>query len=231
MTTMTETAYAAGVPLPARVGALRALQQTGSLAWRTLVQIKHNPFELMDFSIQPIMFLLLFVYVFGGALGGTTHDYLQYVLAGIIVQNSLFTTMNTAIGLATDLQKGFSSRLRALVLLFAVGSLMGFRAETGPLAILGAAGLVLVLAIATCTRPFCRDEPGFRPPRGPSPGRKARRTRSRDREQVLRYRAGAVGAGAFPAAVRGFRARRAARGSSGRPGLRARLLRCSSGLS
>jgi oleandomycin transport system permease protein len=171
MTTMTETAYAAGVPLPARVGALRALQQTGSLAWRTLVQIKHNPFELMDFSIQPIMFLLLFTYVFGGALGGTTHDYLQYVLAGIIVQNSLFTTMNTAIGLATDLQKGFSSRLRALpiarfaplagrivadlakqawaiALLFVVGMIMGFRPETSVLSVLLAAGLVMVLALA-----------------------------------------------------------------------------------
>jgi oleandomycin transport system permease protein len=158
-------------PLPARVGPVPALQQTCSLAWRTLVQIKHNPFELMDFSIQPIMFLLLFVYVFGGALGGTTHDYLQYVLAGIIVQNALFTTMNTAVGLSTDLEKGFSSRLRALpiarfaplagrivadlakqawaiALLFAVGTLMGFRVETNPLAALAGAGLVLVVALA-----------------------------------------------------------------------------------
>jgi oleandomycin transport system permease protein len=158
-------------PLPARVGPLRAVQQTCSLAWRTLVQVKHNPFELMDFSVQPIMFLLLFVYVFGGALGRSPHHYLQYVLAGIIVQNALFTTLNTAVGLSTDLEKGFSSRLRALpiarfaplagrivadlakqawafALLFAVGSLMGFRAGTGPLAVLAAAGLVLVVALA-----------------------------------------------------------------------------------
>src|SRR5580658_8356198 len=103
-----------GALLPARVGPLRAVQQTCSLAWRTLVQVKHNPFELMDFSIQPIMFLLLFVYVFGGAISGSPHDYLQYVLPGIIVQNSLFTTLNTATGLSTDLDKGLSSRLRAL---------------------------------------------------------------------------------------------------------------------
>src|SRR5580693_216892 len=150
-----------GAPLPARVGPLQAVQQTCSLAWRTLVQVKHNPFELMDFSVQPIMFLLLFVYVFGGAISGSSHDYLQFVLPGIIVQNSLFTTMNTAVGLSTDLDKGFSSRLRALpiarfaplagriiadvakqawaiALLYAVGMIMGFRVGTNPLAVLAA---------------------------------------------------------------------------------------------
>jgi len=170
MSTMTETTTTTA-PLPARVGPLRAVQQTCSLAWRTLVQIKHNPFELMDFSVQPIMFLLLFVYVFGGALGGSPHDYLQYVLAGIIVQNSLFTTLNTAVGLATDLDKGFSSRLRALpiarfaplagrivadvakqawaiALLYAVGTALGFRAGSGPLGVLAAAGLILVCTLA-----------------------------------------------------------------------------------
>lgn len=164
MTMMTTT-------LPGRVSPLQAVRQTCSLAWRTLVQVKHNPFELMDFSVQPIMFLLLFVYVFGGAISGSSHGYLQYVLAGIIVQNSLFTTMNTAVGLATDLDKGFSSRLRALpiarfaplagriiadiakqawaiALLYAVGTLMGFRVGTNPLAVLAAAGLVLVCALA-----------------------------------------------------------------------------------
>src|ERR1700761_3613526 len=160
-----------GGPLPARVGPLQAVQQTCSLAWRTLVQVKHNPFELMDFSVQPIMFLLLFVYVFGGAISGSSHEYLQYVLAGIIVQNSLFTTLNTAVGLSTDLDKGFASRLRALpiarfaplagriiadvakqawavALLIAVGSIMGFRAQTSPLAVLAAAALVLVCTLA-----------------------------------------------------------------------------------
>jgi ABC transporter DrrB family efflux protein len=166
MSTMTVTA-----PLPARVSLLAAIQQTCSLAWRTLVQVKHNPFELIDFSVQPIMFLLLFVYVFGGAISRSPHDYLQYVLAGIIVQNSLFTTMNTATGLSTDLDKGFSSRLRALpiarfaplagriiadvvkqawaiALLFAVGAIMGFRPTTNPLAVLAAGGLVLLCTLA-----------------------------------------------------------------------------------
>src|ERR1700734_4336461 len=94
-----------GAPLPARVGPLQAVLPTCSLAWRTLVQVKHHPFELMDFSVQPIMFLLLFVYVFGGAVSGSPHDYLQFVLPGIIVQNSLFTTLNTPTGLSPDLAK------------------------------------------------------------------------------------------------------------------------------
>jgi len=165
------TTPASTAPLPARVGPVRAVQQTCSLAWRTLVQIKHNPFELMDFSVQPIMFLLLFVYVFGGAISGSPHEYLQYVLPGIIVQNSLFTTLNTATGLSTDLDKGFSSRLRALpiarfaplagriiadvakqawaiALLYAVGSALGFRPTTSALAVLAAVGLVLVCTLA-----------------------------------------------------------------------------------
>jgi hypothetical protein len=86
--------------LAPRVGPLAGLRQTFSLSWRTLVQVKHNPGELIDFSVQPVMFLLLFTYVFGGAIGGSPHAYLQFALAGIIVQNSLFTTLNTATGLA-----------------------------------------------------------------------------------------------------------------------------------
>jgi oleandomycin transport system permease protein len=149
------------------------LRQTASLSWRTLLQIKHNPAELIDFSIQPVMFLLLFVYVFGGAIGGGgTHAYLIYVLPGIIVQNSLFTTLNTATGLADDLEKGFFDRLRslpiarfaplagriladlvkqawAIAMLLGIGAIMGFR--TGPdgaLGVLATFALVLIGALA-----------------------------------------------------------------------------------
>ena len=157
--------------LPARVGPLRSVQQTCSLAWRTLVQIKHNPAELIDFSIQPVMFLLLFTYVFGGAIGGSPHAYLMFALPGIMVQNSLFTTLNTATGLSTDLEKGFFDRLRslpiarfaplsgriladlakqtwALVMLLVLGTILGFRVGTGPLGVLAAFGLVLVCTLA-----------------------------------------------------------------------------------
>jgi ABC transporter DrrB family efflux protein len=157
--------------LAPRVGPLDGLRQTLSLSWRTLVQVKHNPFELIDFSVQPVMFLLLFTFVFGGAIGGSPHAYLMFALPGIIVQNSLFTTLNTATGLSTDLEKGFFDRLRslpiarfaplsgriladmakqawAIAMLLVIGIILGFRVGTGPLGVLAAAGLVLVCTLA-----------------------------------------------------------------------------------
>jgi oleandomycin transport system permease protein len=157
--------------LAPRVGPIQGLRQTFSLAWRTLVQIKHNPAELIDFSIQPVMFLLLFTFVFGGAIGGSPKAYLMFALPGIIVQNALFATLNTATGLSTDLEKGFFDRLRslpiarfaplsgrmladiakqawALVMLLGLGLILGFRVGTGPLGVLAAFGLVLVVTLA-----------------------------------------------------------------------------------
>ena len=78
------------------------------------MQIKHNPMELLDLSIQPIMFLLLFTYVFGGAISGSTGDYLQFALPGLLVQNVLFATLATGVGLNTDITKGVFDRLRSL---------------------------------------------------------------------------------------------------------------------
>ena len=160
--------------LTPRVGLAGGLRQTFSLAWRTLVQIRHNPFELVDFSVQPVMFLLLFTYVFGGAIGGSPHAYLMFALPGIIVQNSLFTTLNTATGLSTDLKEGFFDRLRslpiarfaplsgriladlakqtwAIALLLGIGAIMGFRFGPDtrqPLGALAATGLVLLSTLA-----------------------------------------------------------------------------------
>jgi oleandomycin transport system permease protein len=155
----------------ARVSPLDGLRHTGTLAWRTLVQIRHNPMELMDYSIQPLMFVLLFTYVFGGAISGSTGAYLAFALPGIIVQNALFTTLNTGVGLSTDLSKGVFDRLRSLpiarsaplagrivadiakqawsmALLLAVGAAIGFRVGTGPLGVLGALALLVAVALA-----------------------------------------------------------------------------------
>ena len=154
-----------------RIRPIVAVRNTGTLAWRTLVQIKHNPFELIDFSVQPIMFLVLFTYVFGGAIAGSTSEYLVFGLPGIIVQNLLFATMNTGVGLNTDITGGVFDRLRSLpiarfsplagriladvikqawavALLLAVGTMLGFRFGTGPLDVLAAFGLLLVFAFA-----------------------------------------------------------------------------------
>ncbi|MCC5794092.1 MAG: ABC transporter permease [Chromatiales bacterium] len=156
---------------PADGGLLAGLRQTGTLAWRTLLQIRHNPWELGDFSIQPVLFLLLFLFVFGGAIAGSTADYLQFILPGVIVMNMVFVTVYVGHGLNTDLTKGMFDRLRALpiarwaplagrivadlvkqawsiILLLGVGFLLGFRLGTSPLGLLGMALLVLTVALA-----------------------------------------------------------------------------------
>ncbi|MEV0593607.1 ABC transporter permease [Nonomuraea cavernae] len=168
------TAVTTLAPPPAvsrRVGLGATIQQTFTLAWRSLVQIKHNPWELLDLSIQPIMFLLLFTYVFGGAISGSTGDYLQFALPGLLVQNALFYTLSTAIGLNTDITKGVFDRLRSLpiarvaplagriiadtfkqvwafALLVGFGLVLGFRVTTSLVGLVGALALLVVVALA-----------------------------------------------------------------------------------
>jgi oleandomycin transport system permease protein len=156
---------------PRRATPAQWVSQSITMAWRSLVQIKHNPSELLDLSIQPIMFVLLFTFVFGGAIGGSTDAYLQFSLGGLIAQNALFLTVYTATGLATDLQKGTFDRFRSLpiarsaplsgrimgdvvrqlwslVVLLAVGVALGFRITTSPVAVLAAFGLLVVFTVA-----------------------------------------------------------------------------------
>lgn len=166
------TASAPHAPeLAPRVSPSEGLRQTMTLAWRTLVQIRHNPWELGDFSFQPIMFVLMFTYVFGGAISGSTGDYLTFALPGIVVMNMLFVTMYVGMGLNTDLTKGVFDRLRSLplarwaplagritadlvkqawsiVLLLGVGMILGFRIGTSVVEVLAAAALILVFALA-----------------------------------------------------------------------------------
>ena len=91
-----------------------ALSATATLAWRAMLKIKHVPFQLFDVTITPIMFTLLFTYMFGGALGGTPTAYIQYLLPGILVQTIVFITVYTGVGLNTDIQKGLYDRFRSL---------------------------------------------------------------------------------------------------------------------
>ncbi len=169
MTTLTQTAPA--VVVPPRVGLTATLRHTLTLAWRSLVQIKHNPMELLDLSVQPIMFLLLFTYVFGGAIAGSTGEYLQFSLPGLVAQNMLFATLTTAIGLNTDITKGVFDRLRSLpiarsaplagriiadtlkqvwafALFLGLGIVLGFRVQTSVVGVLGALALLLTFALA-----------------------------------------------------------------------------------
>jgi ABC-2 type transport system permease protein/oleandomycin transport system permease protein len=154
-----------------RVGPRLGLKHTMTLAWRSLVQIKHNPMELLDLSVQPIMFVLLFTYVFGGAIFHSTGEYLQFALPGVIVQTVLFATLTTGVGLNTDLTKGVFDRLRslpiarsaplagrivadtvkqtwAIALLLGVGMILGFRIHTNAVSALAGVALLLVFSLA-----------------------------------------------------------------------------------
>lgn len=155
----------------ARAKPSSALSATGTLAWRALLKIKHVPFQLFDVTVTPIMFTLLFTYMFGGALAGSPTVYIQFLLPGILVQTIIFITVYTGVGLNTDIQKGLYDRFRSLpmwqpapiigalagdlfrysvasALIVVLGVILGFRPAAGIVGVLLAFGLVLVFAFA-----------------------------------------------------------------------------------
>jgi ABC-2 type transport system permease protein len=157
--------------LRARAGHSSAWSATTTLAWRAMLKIKHVPFQLFDATITPIMFTLLFTYMFGGALAGSPKVYIQFLLPGILVQTILFITVYTGVGLNTDIQKGLFDRFRSLpiwqpapilgalvgdvarysiagMLIIVLGLILGFRPAGGVVGVLLAFGLVLVFAFA-----------------------------------------------------------------------------------
>ncbi len=87
---------------------------TLTIARRNLLHIRANPEQLVEMTIQPLMFLVLFVYVFGGAIAGSSREYLQFALPGILVQGIAFTPFTTALGLNSDFTKGLIDRFRSL---------------------------------------------------------------------------------------------------------------------
>ena len=152
-------------PAPARrIGGRRALANALTLAWRNVAQLRHSPEKLIDVTLMPIIFLLLFLYVFGGAVAGSTHAYLELLLPRLVAQMAMFATMNLGTALSEDIHKGVFDRFRSLpiarsspltgavlgdtvrfIVVMAVltgfGSALGFRFHTSPLAVLAAFGL------------------------------------------------------------------------------------------
>ncbi|HEY6560150.1 MAG TPA: ABC transporter permease [Polyangiaceae bacterium] len=148
-----------------------ALSAVVTLAWRAMLKIKHLPFQLFDVTITPIMFTLLFTYVFGGALAGSTDAYIQFLLPGILVQTIIFITVYTGMGINSDIQKGLFDRFRSLpmwqpapvlgalagdvfrysvasLLIIGLGYILGFRPGAGVLGVLLAFLLVLLFSFA-----------------------------------------------------------------------------------
>ena len=101
----------ASTPRPPRASAAGAAIAFG---WRGMLKVRHVPEQLLDVTITPVMFLLMFTYLFGGAIEGSTGEYLDYVLPGILVMSVLFTTVYSGVALNTDLTKGVVDRFRSL---------------------------------------------------------------------------------------------------------------------
>ena len=152
-------------------GLAMALSDTVVLAKRNLLRIPRAPDLLLSFTVQPILFVLLFVYVFGGAISTPGYDYVDFLMPGIIVQTICFGGFVTALGLAEDLKKGLIDRFRSLpiarsavlagrtladvatniislAIMLAVGVLVGFSFDNGVLEILAGVGLLLLFGYA-----------------------------------------------------------------------------------
>jgi ABC-2 type transport system permease protein len=101
----------ASTPRPPRPGPLSTALTFG---WRGMLKVKHVPEQLLDVTVTPVMFLLMFTYLFGGAIAGSTSAYLDYTLPGLLVMSVLFTTVYSGVSLNTDLTKGVVDRFRSL---------------------------------------------------------------------------------------------------------------------
>jgi ABC-2 type transport system permease protein len=112
-------------PRPPRASARAAVMTFG---WRGMLKVKHVPEQLLDVTITPVMFTLMFTYLFGGAIAGSTSEYLQYILPGILVMSVLFVTVYSGVALNTDVTKGVVDRFRTLPIARPtplIGSLLG----------------------------------------------------------------------------------------------------------
>jgi len=101
----------ASTPRPPRPG---LLSQCLTFGWRGMLKIKHVPEQLLDVTLTPVLFLVMFTYLFGGAVEGSTSDYLQYLLPGMLVQSVLFVSVYSGVSLNTDVTKGVTDRFQSM---------------------------------------------------------------------------------------------------------------------
>jgi ABC transporter DrrB family efflux protein len=149
----------------------RLATDTAVLAERNLKRLPRSPDLLIGFTIQPVMFVLLFAYVFGGAINTPGYDYVDFLIPGIIVQNTAFGGFVTALGLAEDFGKGLIDRFRSLptarasvlagrtlsdvvtnllsvIVLLVTGLIIGFSFHASVLEVLAGIGLMLLFGFA-----------------------------------------------------------------------------------
>ncbi|MGA1838906.1 ABC transporter permease [Herbiconiux sp. 11R-BC] len=168
---MTQLTIAPGVSrqLKNHVSIAQTVQNSFSMAWRGLLKIRRTPEQLIDVTLQPIIFTLMFTYIFGGAIAGSVQDYLPSLIPGILVQTVITTSVVTGVQLREDMDKGVFDRFKSLpiariaplagalladtvryaiatTLTFTMGFIIGYRPE-------GGIGFVLVagLLVIACS--------------------------------------------------------------------------------
>lgn len=160
-------------PLPTarHVGLRDTVTQSLTMGYRGLVKVKHNPEQLFDVVIQPVIFTLMFTYIFGGAIAGDVASYLPIIIPGILVQTVITASVVTGTQLREDMDKGVFDRFKSLpiarisplagallsdivryaiatTITFAMGYAMGFRPEGGIIGVVAAGLLVVVCAFS-----------------------------------------------------------------------------------
>jgi ABC-2 type transport system permease protein len=147
------------------------LSSSMTIGWRALLKIKYVPEQLLDVTAFPIMFLLMFTYLFGGAIAGSTSEYLQFLLPGILVMTVVQITMYTGVELNNDISKGIFDRFRSLpiwrpsilvgmllvdsvrytlasAVMISLGLIMGFRPEGGALGVVATVVLLILFSFS-----------------------------------------------------------------------------------
>jgi ABC-2 type transport system permease protein len=153
-------------------GIATTIRQSLIMAWRGLMKVRRTPEQFVDVTLQPILFTLMFTYIFGGAIAGNVHAYLPIIIPGILAQSILTGSVAIGVNLREDMDKGVFDRFRSLpisriaplagalladairyiiitVLTFAMGYIMGLRPAAGITGVLEAS--VLVIVFAWCT--------------------------------------------------------------------------------
>jgi ABC-2 type transport system permease protein len=161
-----EVAKALASSRPPKAGPASAVLTFG---WRGMLKVKHVPEQLVDVTITPVMFVLLFTYLFGGAIEGSTGAYRDYIMPGVLVIGVLFTTVYSGIALNTDITKGVVDRFRSLpiwpsspllgallgdsvrylvcsTVIIVLGLILGYRPGGGVPGVLGAVALVVIFS-------------------------------------------------------------------------------------
>jgi len=168
---ITTTTLRQAVALTERPARPSAVAMTLTFGWRALLKIKHVPEQLFDVLVSPVIFTLMFTYLFGGALAGSTSAYIQFLLPGILVQTIVIVTVYTGYTLNTDITKGVFDRFRSLpiwrpapivgallgdtvrysiasVMTIGLGLILGFRPDGGFVGVLLGVLLLLVFAFS-----------------------------------------------------------------------------------